>query len=75
MGEYAEIQWQRDMARGFRVKTDQEKPYVRRRNEIAAHCDICGKGIRPTRGCTKWSMRQHKKYKHGIIDTEEKRNG
>lgn len=61
MGEYAEIQLQREMRRGFREPARPRQPG---RNAIAAHCPHCGKGIRPIAGSIDESMAAHIKAKH-----------
>lgn len=60
MGEYAEYQWQREMFRGMKDRPRQRKG----RNPIAAHCPICGKGIRPIGDQIRESMAAHMKAKH-----------
>jgi hypothetical protein len=64
MGEYAEIQWQSEMRRGSRAPSRSSGPVPR--NEVAAHCSVCGKGIRPVAGVVSASMRQHMWDKHKI---------
>ncbi len=68
MGEYAEIQWQQEMYRGFR---DWVKPRAAGRNPVAANCPHCGKGIRPVAGSITESMAAHIKAKRCDIAAKE----
>lgn len=62
MGEYAEIQWQSEMRRGSRAPSRSGGPVPR--NAVAAHCPVCGKGIRPIGGRVQESMTAHMRAKH-----------